>query len=398
VHRAALLTLLALAGHATPGGAAEWRGELSLQGRAFLHTALDPAQANADLSLSATLEMFHDWDDGAQRIAVTAFGRADNRDAARTHADLREAYWRRSFDGVELAVGVRRVFWGVTEALHLVDIVNQTDLVENPDTEDKLGQPMVQLTLIRDWGTWDLFALTGFRERTFPGRQGRLRPPAPVEDDLATFEASAGSGHVDYAVRYSHYLGPFDFAVSHFTGTARLPELRPVPVPGPPPGVVLAPHYPLVDQTGLELSAAMGNWLWKLEAIGRRDNRERFMAATGGFEWTLSGLRGSGVDLGLIAEYQYDERGKAGISAFDNDLVIGGRLGLNDLAGSEILLLGGSDLDNQSRFWSLEASRRLGQDWRLYVESRFFSSRDPTDPLAVFRNDDYWQIELTRFF
>jgi hypothetical protein len=52
--------------------------------------------------------------------------------------------------------------------------------VENADTEDKLGQPMVQLTLTRDWGTVDFFLMSGSRERTFAGSDGRLRPPLPI--------------------------------------------------------------------------------------------------------------------------------------------------------------------------------------------------------------------------
>lgn len=70
---------------------------------------------------------------------------------------------------------MRKEFWGVAEARHLVDIINQTDEVENFDREDKLGQPMINLALINNWGTLDFFLLTGFRDRTFPGREGRLR-------------------------------------------------------------------------------------------------------------------------------------------------------------------------------------------------------------------------------
>ena len=73
-------------------------------------------------------------------------------------------------DDWDLHLGVKQIFWGVTEFNHLVDIINQTDLVENIDGEDKLGQPMAHLSLVRDWGILDFHLLTGFRERTFPGR------------------------------------------------------------------------------------------------------------------------------------------------------------------------------------------------------------------------------------
>ncbi len=73
----------------------------------------------------------------------------------------------------ETRVGVRRVFWGVTEFQHLVDIINQSDSVEDIDNEDKLGQPMINLSLVKDWGIVDFFVLPYFRERTFAGAEGR---------------------------------------------------------------------------------------------------------------------------------------------------------------------------------------------------------------------------------
>ena len=53
---------------------------------------------------------------------------------------------------------MRREFWGVTETAHRVDILNQTDQVESFDGEDKLGQPMVNFSWSKDWGTLDLYA------------------------------------------------------------------------------------------------------------------------------------------------------------------------------------------------------------------------------------------------
>ena len=63
---------------------------------------------------------------------------------------MRELLYQRVFDQAELRVGIGRVFWGVTESYKLVDVINQTDLVENVDHEDKLGQPLVNLTFVRD--------------------------------------------------------------------------------------------------------------------------------------------------------------------------------------------------------------------------------------------------------
>ena len=46
----------------------------------------------------------------------------------------------------------------------------------------------------------------------------------------------------------------------------------------------------------------------------------------------------------------------------------------------------------------LEASRRLGDAWRLSLESRIFTDVPPEDPGYLFRKDDYVQVELAWYF
>ncbi len=70
-----------------------------------------------------------------------------------THWDIRELSWIHVGNGWESRVGIRKVFWGVTEGRHLVDIINQTDQVDQVDGEEKLGQPMINLSTVRDWGS-----------------------------------------------------------------------------------------------------------------------------------------------------------------------------------------------------------------------------------------------------
>ncbi len=68
--------------------------------------------------------------------------------------------------------------------------------------------------------------------------------------------------------------------------------------------------------------------------------------AVGGFEYTLYGIFDSPVDLGLIAEYQFDDRGSS-FTPFQNDLALGGRFAFNDTQSSELLLVTGIDVDNK---------------------------------------------------
>ena len=116
--------------HADPG---EWSGYVSVESRSFPQTAALPDQKRADVSVVFAPEYDLLYARGSQAISFEGFIRLDGVDRDRTHWDIRELFWEGVWDAWELRVGVRHIFWGVTESQHLVDIVNQTDLVERPD-------------------------------------------------------------------------------------------------------------------------------------------------------------------------------------------------------------------------------------------------------------------------
>ncbi len=376
--------------------AGEWSGYLEGQVRYFTQTAADIDQSDNTLSLAAQPEYYHRWDKGKQSLLLVPYLRLDSQDSERSHGDIRELIWTYAGDGFETRTGIGKVFWGVTEALHLVDVINQTDLVENPDGEQKLGQPMFKFSLERSWGILDLYLLPGFRERTFPGEEGRLRTRPRVDTELAGFQSDREQRHVDFALRWSHYIGDWDFGLSHFNGTGREPLLT--PRLNDTGELVLAPHYELIQQTGLEMQVTKGDWLWKLEAIHRNADSGSHNAATGGFEYTLVGIRDSVMDLGLLAEYLYDDRDNEAATPFDNDLFLGLRLTANDAAGSELLSGIIRDLESGASLFNLEASRRIGNAWKASLQARFWFGVPDDDPLVAYRQDDYLEFSLARYF
>ncbi len=384
-----------------PAFASEWSGYFGAETRFFPQDALDPTQDHIfDLSFTAHPEFYHEWDEGRQSFLFVPFLRLDQQDSQRTHFDIRELTWLMASRDWEVRIGFRQVFWGVAESNHLVDIINQTDLVENIDTEDKLGQPMINVAWIQDWGTVDIFILPGFRERTFPGREGRLRTQPRVDTDHPVYESAAEDAHVDFALRWSHVVGDFDIGLSHFHGTSREPRFT-VGLNGTEP--VLIPHYDIIDQTGLDLQATKGNWLWKLETIYRTGQSgpsgdDDFFALTGGFEYTFVGVFESSVDLGLVAEYLYDDRDTEALTPFEDDIMVGLRVAFNDVQSSELLAGVVIDRDNSTRFFNIEASRRIGDNWKLELEARIFSNVDENDLQFVFRKEDYLQLSLARYF
>jgi len=145
-----------------------WSGFIEAEARFFFNESLFLEQYRDNGSLAVQLEYYHEWENGSS-FTFTPYARFDSADSERTHFDIRELNYLWLDDDWELRLGFSKVFWGATEFVHLVDIINQTDLIENIDAEDKLGQPMANLSLVQDWGIIDFFLLPWFRERTFPG-------------------------------------------------------------------------------------------------------------------------------------------------------------------------------------------------------------------------------------
>ncbi|MFZ5723481.1 MAG: hypothetical protein ACOY33_07450 [Pseudomonadota bacterium] len=421
----ALLPGIALLLPAAPA-AAGFRGELGAEGWQFFAEGTR-GQDDTVTSVRLRPEAWHER--GDDRYALILFARHDSADPERSHADIREASWLRhgSFGadaGWDLRAGIRQVFWGVTEGMHLVDIVNQTDSVESLDGEQKLGQPMLNLSLENGAHTLDVYALFGARERTFAGRDGRLRLPLPVDGDAAEFESSNGRDRVDGALRYQYGDHGLQLGLSLFGGSGREPELRPVVDPaqlvfsGPVPVAFLpgytphfVPFYPVILQAGLDAQYTAGDWLWKLETIERLGQQDAYYAADAGFEYTQVGVFGSRIDVGWLAEYLYDERGAAATQPFEHDILVGARIAFNDPASSELLASLIADENSGERLWSLEGSRRFGDALKLSLEARAFAGMPaPQDPFAFLfapdtthklrplADDDFLRLELTWFF
>ena len=344
-------------------------------------------------SVLSEIEFYQGWNDDQDSLLFKPYFRIDQHDDERTHFDIRELVWQHVQDDWELRAGISKVFWGVNEANHLVDIINQDDQVDDINGEPKLGQPMINLSLIRNWGVVDFFILPGFRERTFPGEEGRLRGPVPVATDHAQYESAAGNKHVDFALRWNHTIDDYDIGIYYFQGTNRDPHFIPALDDHGEPELI--PYYDQINQFGLDFQATLEEWLWKLEMIQRKDQIDNFAAVSGGFEYTFVGIFDSAADFGIIMEYSWDERGDPTILHFQNDIMIGGRFTANDVQNTELLAGVVQDLKYSELYsFQVEASRRLGDDWKLSMELRFFSNHD-INPIG---HDDHLQITLERYF
>jgi len=348
------------------------------------------------LELSLAAEAHFETELG-DRVSVRAvgFGRLAENGTQRSHLDAREALLMFSGDALTADLGIGTVFWGVTESRHLVDIVNQKDYLEDFDGESKLGQPMARLGYqTADRGFFELFLMSGFRTLHFPSGSARPGAPVPVAE-RSRYESGRDRWSIDYALRWSHHEGAFDWGLSYFHGTSRDPQLL---SGGSPEEPALVLFYDLIDQGGVELQWTRGDWLWKGEALLRSGQGPTFGAFTLGFEHTSWGVFGTDVDLGSLVELSYDGRENSTFNLYDEDLFGGLRLSFNDVAGTEIL--GGvvTDLESGTSLGTVEASRRLGPGWTIELVGRVFVSDDADDPLYWFRRDDYLETGVEYHF
>lgn len=370
----------------------EFSGNVGFEYRYFMNDGLYAGQKDHFPALSIQPEYYVEWKEGKYILNFTGFGRVDFTDSERNHVDIRELYWQTVNDNWELSIGLKKIYWGVTEAAHLVDIINQTDNLETFDGEQKLGQFMAHYSYMTQIGTFDLFAMSFFRKRQFPGVDGRLRTPDPITDEQLDFESSMDETRPEGAIRWSHYFGPVDIGLSYFYGTGR------EPIVGIRDDGSLFGIYPIIQQTGLDVQATTGPILWKLESIIRRSDIQDMKAVDVGIEYTFGNIGGSGLDLGILGEYLYDDRGDFALSSMQSDVFVGGRLAFNDVQSTEFLFGTVFDVERSTRLVSLEGNRRFGESLKASIEMRLFQDVSEEEFIYLFREDDFLKFELGWYF
>ena len=328
-------------------------------------------------------------DDNA-KISISALGRYDREDNNRSYFDFQKLKYEYYFDDATIKLGNEIVFWGVNESFHLVDIINQSNLAENLSGTKKLGQPMIAVSLYRDFGDVDFYILPYFREQIFPGANGRPRLKLEIDENSISYESSKAEKHTDFAIRYSTMIDDFDIGFYHFYGNSRNPKLS-----INQSSLKLDQYYPLLSQTGIDIQATKDAWLYKLEVIFAELMSEQYFSAAGGFEYTYYGFNNSSQDLGLIIEYLFDDRND---QPFNNESSIGIRWTKNDINSTALLAGSIVDLDGNSNQFFIEYEQRLKNDFKIFIESIISGSIDSSDYNYAFKDDSIFKIKIAKYF
>lgn len=368
----------------------DFSAELKFDEQFFFNEPLYEGQHRNYFSGALQPEYIVEWDDDSQTFKVVLFGRLDQYDNRRTHFDIRELYWQKVKGSTEFSIGLKKVFWGVTESSHLVDIINQTDVVESFDGEEKLGQPMVHVSQFTNFGILDFFYLPYFRKPTYPGQEGRLRTPFVLDSDEFNFHNGRSEWYPSFAARYSNSVGPFDLGLSYFHGIGREPIVADL--------TTFNPQFAQINQIGFDIQATTGPVLWKYESILRQNDILDMFALVAGFEYTFGNVFNTGADVGIVAEYLYDDRDELAFNSLQNDVFTGVRLGFNDIQSTDFLFGTIVDLEHSTKLISVEGSRRVGNSWKVELEARLFRDVDQVELLYFFRQDSFAKATISKFF
>lgn len=339
----------------------------------------------------------------------------DELDDNRRFVNISELKWSYFSGQWEYRIGFDTIFWGVVESVNLVDVVNPRIIVEDPEGDSKFGQLMVNLRYQWADSTVDFYILPGFREVEYPAEGQLLSAALPIDKDSAVYESSKENERIDFAIRYATIFNSLDMALSHFSGNSREPIFESGLVPGGVDGVKLGliPHYFVIDQTGLELQYLVGNTAYKMEGISRQEDGDRYTAIVGGLEYTQTGIFGTSVDVGWVAEYLFDDRGRESPGFIEHDYGLAARINFNDPKRTLALIKVLYDPHSDEAIYGIEGSIRLTSNITLSLDSQIFEAKNTeidnfsdilnmlnseTDKLSQFNKHDYIQFRLMYYF
>ena len=112
----------------------------------------------------------------------------------------------------------------------------------------------------------------------------------------------------------------------------------------------------------------------------------------------MTPVRGRLFRPSVVAEWHYDGRGRKATTRHERDLLVAVRVGLNDLAGTELTVGALLGTDHGSRVFDAELSRRVADRWRVHLEAVALDRLDAADVLYAMRRDSFVEVGLAYSF
>jgi len=373
------------------------RGRAAAESRVFVTRPPRTAQRGGVTGSLVGEPDFH-WKKpkGRWELRLTPFFRADSHDFARTHVDLRHAELKlRGESNFRFAAGIGQFRFSTMVGAAPIDVINQTDQVEDLDGRAKLGQPYVQVSTGDSELQVSAWYLPYQRARTFPSLEGRLRPLFGIDAANPTWESVLGAWHPSGAIRVTRDTSWMRVAGTGYAGISRDPRFI-AQFTDARVGVA----YDRLHQLSVDAAAFSDVVTFKVEGATSWWRADHLFSwrASAGLQTIHQGLFGSRADMLLFAEYHVDRRPiGTPVTTNNNDVFLGMRLAHND-AQSTVWTAGGSvDLTTGFLSGRLQLDRRLRDHWVAGVQANaFLGSRIATE--WWLGGESYLQGHLSYYF
>lgn len=369
-----------------------YKTELGIDYRIFPEKSIrQPNDQNSQFSgyLKPELELFPPNSNFEYKFSGLL--RNDSSDDARDYFEIKELFIQYVDNNFDITLGSIQNFWGVTESAHIVDIINQKDYREDLDGEEKLGQPSIRFRKYFDMDLFSFFIMPYFRERPTNTFNKRFSTPLPVNSS-SLFPGSASKNHIDFSTRFQKNLGNNDVGLIFFRGNSRDPIVT-------NDNLNIVNSYKLISVLGLDYQYTSEDLLIKLETTNTNGFDKSYNSTVFGFEKLLPSTFNR-IEINTLLEFQFDDRNltEAPLTSLDKDIFFGFRFNLNDINDTQFLVGSNIDTNDSSSFSILEGSRRFLDSYKLSLTYRGFSNYKREQSFYFIKNDDYLNLNVSKFF
>lgn len=408
-------------------------GQVDVGLRHYTEDGKFPGQEDSGYDPFASVRLDSNFGIGSGELVFQLSYLKDDRNG-RTFLNPQKAYYTNTLDGWDFVLGYNLEDWGVSTGRSLVNVLNARNQTNQLGSSDLIGTPMANANVFTDMGTFSLYILGDEVEDNFGDEATRQRGPIFTDDRLIRYE---DDDSVDVALRFSNSFslgnGSLDIGASVFDGTSRealsLPgcvqadatvseaacdafnanvlsaynagatPIESALASGIAAVTALTPYYQEVREYGLTAVYAQGNTQLRFEGIHRETSDESFSAAIIGGDRTFYDAFGGDGTLIVALEYHYDDRSdRQPVTVFEDDVYFGLNYAHNDTNDAKFNFGMFYDLEESSKIYTMSASRRIGDRFRVGVSANHIEADSINDPLINADGDSYFELSVSTFF
>ncbi len=364
----------------------EYKGNIGFEAQKFIHDISN----KRDNSLAFYLETEFKKKFYSSEIVVKIKGMFDKDDKNRRYVDFNDLYYLYNFENSDILIGRTTLFWGALEFYNISDVFNSKDFLDDLfDYSSKLGSWNIAYT--RYFENSEISIITKLyeeRQKMQDLKSINYFFLLPYDDDLITqkdrfrptiFLKYSGFGdeiQIDYSFIYQN---GYDNQRYMIVQNGKLRQ-----------------NAYLVNKLLGFLTLVIDDTIYKAEAAFAKSDDKKvsdYVQFGVGIEHTLYGIWDK-KDLGLLLEYYRYESDQKIQNFFENDLVIGTRILINDVASSSILAGLDIDLENKEKIFILKYDTRVFDSYKLVFSYQKLSPKRD----SIFKELDQIKFEFSYYF